>query len=141
MRFSGPENFSSVWLDRRYCSSTGEYDEMSEEQSQSGSYIVHRAWIIVFMIIESFGFIRVLGIFGILSSKLFEQRFWPIAAIMWLVLYLLTALRLRCLRRPQCGKNYFGNFSALFGGYVSPGHHYSLFSKECANCGLWKASN
>jgi len=74
------------------------------------------------MIIEFLGFIPVLGIFSILSINLFGKRFWPVAAIMWLALCLLTALRLRCFLCPQCGKNYFGNFSALFGGYVSQGH-------------------
>ena len=89
---------------------------MSEEQRQSGSYIFRRAWIIVFMIIEFLGFIPVLGIFGILSNKPFGQRFWPTAAIMCVALYLLAALRLRHLRCPRCGENYFENFSALFGG-------------------------
>ena len=93
-----------------------------------------RTWIIVFMIIEFLGFIPILGIFGIFSNKLFGHRFWPIAAIIWLVLYLLTALRLQCFHCPQCGKNRFGNFSAFLGGYVSQGRRYSLFSKECANC-------
>ena len=121
--------------------STGEYSEMSQEQSQPGSYVVLRTWTIAFMIIEFLGFIPVLGVFGLLSNEHLSQRFWPIAAIMWAALFLLTALRLRYLRCPRCGKNYFGNFSALFGGYDSPGHKYSLINKECANCGLRKVSN
>jgi hypothetical protein len=93
------------------------------------------------MIVEGLGFIPVLGIFGLLLNRFFGQRFWPIAATLWVALYFLTALRLRCLRCPRCGKSYFGNFFALFGGYVSPGHRYTLFSKECANCGLRKDSS
>ena len=114
---------------------------MSEEQSKSGSYIVRRTWLVAFMIIEFLGFIPVLGIFGLLSNKRFGKDFWPMAAISWVALYLFTVSLLRSLRCPQCGKNYFGNFSALFGGYVAPGRRYSLFRKECANCGLRKDSN
>jgi ribosomal protein S27AE len=109
---------------------------MSEEQSQSESHIVRRTWIIAFMIIEFLWFIPVLGIFGLLSNKRFGKDFWPAAAIIWVAFYFLTALRLRFLRCPRCGKSSFGNFLALFGGYVSPGQRYSLFSKECANCGF-----
>lgn len=140
-RLSGPENFSSLWLDKRYCSSTGEYGEMSEDQSRSGSYIVLRRWIVAFMIIEFLGFVPLLGIFELLPNKLLGQRFWPLVAIMWVALYLLTASCLRWLRCPRCRKNYFGTFSALFGGYVAPGQRYILFSKECANCGLRRDSN
>jgi hypothetical protein len=52
------------------------------------------------MIVEGLGFIPVLGIFGLLSNRHFGQGFWPFAAIMWVVLYLLTALRLLSLRCP-----------------------------------------
>jgi len=114
---------------------------MSVEQSQRGRYTVLRTWIIVLMIVEVLGFIPVLGIFGLLPNMLLGQTFWPVAAIMWIVLFLLTALSLRWLRCPRCGVSYFGNFSALFGGYVAPGQRYSLFSKKCANCGFRKDSN
>jgi len=93
------------------------------------------------MIIEFLGFIPILGVFGLLSNQCFGNGFWPGAAIIWVALYLFTASRLRSLRCPQCGKNYFGNFLAFWGGYVSPGQRYSLFNKDYANCGLRKDSN
>lgn len=114
---------------------------MSQEQSQLGTYIVLRTWTIAFMIIEFLGFIPVLGIFGFLSKGRFGKDFWRTAAIAWAVLYLFIATCLRSLSCPQCGKNYFGNFLALFGGFVAPGHQYNLFSKECANCELRKMPN
>ena len=93
------------------------------------------------MIVEVLGFIPVLGNFGPLPKKDLGQHFWPIATITWVTLYLLIAFRLRFFPCPRCGKSYFGSFLALIGGYDSPGHRYSLFSKECANCGLRKDSN
>ena len=111
------------------------------ERSQSEAYVIRRKWIIAFTITEFLGLIPVLGLFGLLSNRYFGQRFWPFIAIIWVVFYLATASCLLSLRCPQCGKNYFGNFFALFGGYVSPGHRYSLFKKECANCGLRRNSN
>ena len=106
-----------------------------------GSYKVRRTWIVAFMTIEFLGFVPLLGILGLLSTRHWGQRFWALAAIMWVALYLFAVLNLRWIRCPRCGMNYFGNFSALFGSYDSLGHRYSLFSKECANCGLPRDSN
>ena len=114
---------------------------MSIEQNQAGSYYVLKTWIIAFMIFEFLGFVPILGICGLLSIRLIGEDFWPVAAIIWVVVYLFTTLRLRSLRCPRCGKNYFGNLLALFGGYVALRHRDSLFSKECANCGLRIGSN
>jgi hypothetical protein len=114
---------------------------MSEERSHPRSSMDGRTWIIAFMIIEFLGFIPVLGIFGFLSNKRFGKNIWPRAAIIWLALYCLTALRLRFLRCPRCKKRYFGNFLALFGDFVSLGQRNSLISEECANCGFRNDSN
>ena len=75
--------------------------------------MARRTWIIALMMIEFLGFIPVLGIFGLLSNKRFGKDFCPVAAIIWVALYLFTASRLRSLRCPQSGKKYFGNFSAI----------------------------
>lgn len=76
--------------------------------------MARRSWIIAFMIIEFLGFIPVFGIFGLLSNTRFGKDFWPMTAIIWVAVYFLTALRLRFLRCPRCGKHYFDNFLALF---------------------------
>jgi ribosomal protein S27AE len=100
-----------------------------------------RTWIIVFMIIEFLGFIPVLGIFGVLPNRRFGMDFWPLIAIIWCAFYLFVGLNLRSLHCPQCGKSYFGNYLDLLGGYEVPGRRFSLFTRECANCGSREVSN
>jgi hypothetical protein len=129
----------SDWWYKRHCASIGVHGKMGKNQSELRGYRVRRTWIVVLIIIEFLGFIPILGIFRLLPH--IGKDFWPIAAIMWGTLYLFTALHLRSLHCPRCGKKYFGDFSALFGGYVAPGQRYSVFKKECINCGLGKNSN
>jgi hypothetical protein len=110
---------------------------MSEEQSQSGRCVAQRGWNIAFGIIEFLGFIPVLGIFGLLPDKHLGKDFWPVGAIIWIAVYFLTALRLRFLRCPRCGKNYFDSFLTLFGGHVYPGDDTVPLSTivRTADCG------
>jgi hypothetical protein len=114
---------------------------MTNYQTQWESYRVRRRWIIACIIVEFLGFIPFVGIVGIASIKHFGRDFSMVGAILFMSLYLYTGSRLRKLRCPRCGQNYFGDFSALFGGLIAPGRRYSLFGKECAYCGLRKYSN
>jgi hypothetical protein len=114
---------------------------MTDYQTQWESYRLRRRWIIAFIVIEFLGFILFIGIVGIESTKHFGRDFSLVAMILFMALYLHTGSRLRELRCPRCGQNYFGDFSALFGGLIAPRRRYSLFGKECAYCGLRKYSN
>jgi len=91
------------------------------------------------MIVEFVAFIPFVGIISVASRRLFSLDLALPAGLVWGILYIYTASRLRSFLCPRCGKNFVGGILGDSSLLLSKPR--AFFGRECAYCGLEKYSD